>query len=86
MNNTFKLNDHSVTNEKTVSYNKFNEIVINIEPTLSKDIRPQTVTAGDLMKSRVILSFFIEPVTKPEVTKLVSLLKSSSPEYDTLLY
>ena len=72
------------TNEKTVICNKCNEFFINIGPTLSKDIKPQTVTPGDFMKSRVIYSLFLEPVTESEVIKLVSSLKSSSPGYDNL--
>ena len=36
------------------------------------------------MKSRVINSLFLEPVTESEVIKLVSSLKSSSPGYDNL--
>ena len=55
---------------------------INVGPSLSKKIPPQNSSPDDYIKTKAVYSFYLEPVTESEITKLVTSLKSATPGYE----
>ena len=80
----FKFNDGSYTTYMKIICEKFNDFFINVGPSLSKKIPPQNSSPDDYIKTKVIYSLYLEPVTESENTKLVTSLKSAAPGYDNL--
>ena len=83
-NRRFKLSDGSITNDKKLISNKFNDFFINVGPTLANRIERQNKNPEQFMKAKVTYSLYLEPVTEQEIHQLVSSLKKSSPGYDNL--
>ena len=83
-NRRFKLSDGSITNDKQLISDKFNDFFINVGPNLAKRIEKQNKNPEQFMKAKVTFSLYLEPVTEQEIYKIVSSLKNSSPGYDNL--
>ena len=84
INSRFKLSDGSITNDKQLMSDKFNDFFINVGPNLAKRIEKQNKNPEQFMKAKVTFSLYLEPVTEQEIYKIVSSLKNSSPGYDNL--
>ena len=84
INKKFKLSDGSITNDKQLISDKFNDFFINVGPNLAKCIEKQNRNPEQFMKAKVTFSLYLEPATEQEIHKLVSSLKKSSPGYDNL--
>ena len=74
-NRRFKLSDGSITNDKQLISDKFNDFFINVGPNLAKRIEKQHENPEPFMKAKVTFSLYLEPVTEQEIYKIVSSLK-----------
>ena len=81
---TFKLDDHTITDNKKIISDKFNDFFINVGPNLAKAIPNSSKSPLYCMKDRVLESIFLEPVTEEELYKLISKLKDSANGWDDL--
>ena len=84
INSRFKLGDGSITNDRQLISDKFNDFFINVRPNLAKRIEKQNTNPEQFMKAKVTFSLYLEPVTEQEIYKIVSSLKNSSPGYNNL--
>ena len=75
INRRFKLSDGSITNDKKLIDNKFNDFFINVGPNLANRIERQNKNPEQFMKAKVTHSLYLEPVTEQEIHQLVSSLK-----------
>ena len=74
----FLYNESKLSNEYDIARG-FNEFFTNIGPLLANNIKSFPLTASDLLKSRDIPhSFFLEPTTHTEVSKIIDNLKSKT--------
>ena len=79
-----KFNDGSYTTDKKIICEKFNDFFINVGPSLSKRSHLKIRVRIIYIKTKVLFSLYIEPVTESEITKLVTSLKFAAPGYDNL--
>ena len=54
--------------------NKFNDFVINVGRSLSREIPNQVSTPEILMKSNALYSLYLEPFSESEIHKLITSL------------
>ena len=71
----FKLCDGSITNDKQLISNQFNEYFIGIGPSLAKKIPKQVNTPLSFMGNQLLNSIFLEHVTVDELDKIFNTLK-----------
>ena len=84
INRRLELSDGSITNDKQLISDKFNDFFIIAGPNLAKRIEKQNKNPEQFMKAKVIFSLYLEPVTEQEIHKMVSSLNNSSLGYDNL--
>ena len=59
---------------------------LNVGQSLSKQIPPENFSPDTYIKTTVVYSLYLEPVTESEITKLVNSLKFAAPGYDNLMF
>ena len=80
----FKVSDNSITTNKTLISDKFNDFFTSIGPSLAKKIPQQNVSPMEYMQEKLVNSMFMEPVKEDEVTTIISNLKNSAPGHDEI--
>ena len=80
----FKLNDGSITSNKLIISEKFNDLFINIGPTLADKIPKQSKIPESYLGSRIENSILLAPVTLTEIDDIFKTLRRCAPGYDEL--
>ena len=80
----FKVSDNSITTNKTLISDKFNDFLTSVGPSLAKKIPQQNVSPMEYMKEKLVNSMFMEPVKEDEVTTIISNLNNSAPGHDEI--
>ena len=80
----FKLNNGSVTTDKTIICEKFNNFFIGVGPTLANKIPQQSRTPSSYLGNSSINSMFLVPVSIEEITSMIQGLKNSAPGHDDI--
>ena len=80
----FKLNDGSVTTDKTIICEKFNNFFIGVGPTLANKIPQQSRTPSSYLGNSSIYPMFLVPVSIEEITSMIQGLKNSAPGHDDI--
>ena len=78
----FKLQDETITDNKVTISESFNTFFVNIGPNLAKGMSNQPQIPESFMGNRISNTIFLEPVTNQEIHKLVMSLKNGAPGYD----
>ena len=78
----FKLQDETITDNKVTISGSFNTLFVNIGPNLAKGMSNQPQIPKSFMGNRISNTIFQEPVTYHEIYKLVMSLKNGAPGYD----
>ena len=79
--NVFLHNDTVIHGKKEIA-NRFNNYFVNIGPDLASKIPPNSVHFNNYMPQNNPNSFYLSPVNKEEVTKIINNLNNGSPGYD----
>ena len=74
----FKLSDGSITCDKSIISEKFNEFFTGIGPSLAKKIPKQTLSPLNYLGNPIIQSFFLSEVTTNEIDKIIQSLKNGA--------
>ena len=80
----FKLNDGSITSNKLIISEQFNDFFINIGPTLADKIPKQSKIPESYLGSRIKNSILLAPVTLTEIDDIFKTLRRCTPGYDEL--
>ena len=80
----FRLNDGTVTTDKKIISDSFNNFFTSIGPTLAKAIPSMNKSPLYSMGNRILESIYLQPVTCEEIIKLLSSLKSTAGGWDDL--
>ena len=80
----FKLSDGSITSDKCLISEKFNDFFVGIGPNLAKKIPSQNLSPLKYMGQPLLQSMFLSVVTPDEVKKIIKSLKSGAAGYDEL--
>ena len=72
----FKLSDGSITSEKNIISERFNDFFVNIGNTLSRSIANVKKSPTEYMGTRLSRRIFLEPVGPQEVAKLSKIWKT----------
>ena len=78
----FKMNDGSITNNKVLISEKFNDFFTGVGPSLAKKIPTQVISPLHYMGNRVQNSIFLEPVHPSEIDVIMKDMKNSAPGHD----
>ena len=81
----FKLNDGSITTNKAVIFEKFNNFFIGVGPTLANKIPKQSRTPEFYLGNSLTNSMFLAPVSTEEIRNIIYELKNSAPGPDNIL-
>ena len=74
----FKLSYDTVTNDKNVISEKFNDFFVDISKNLARKIPDVDTNYRQYLGERMIQSIFLEIVTTEEINKIVGSLKKRS--------
>ena len=74
----FKLSYDTVTNDKNVILEKFNDFFVDISKNLARKIPDVDTYYRQYLGERIIQSIFLEIVTTEEINKIVGSLKKRS--------
>ena len=80
--NKFVISDETITTDKELIVEKFNDYFVNIGPTLAKSIPNVNKTPSEYMTNEIIHSLFLFPVTESEINVILMSLKDSALGYD----
>ena len=80
----FMLSDGSVTDDKQMVAEKFNEFFVNVGPNLAKKIPEQKQNPLDFLKNMISNTIYLSPVTPSEVISIMGSCKDSSPGFDDI--
>ena len=67
----FKMSNGSVTDNKQIIYENFNDFFVNVGPTLAKCIPKIDMSSLEHMKNRVTESIYLNPVTHEEIKQIL---------------
>ena len=82
MQEKFKRSDNSITNDKYIISENFNDFFVNVGHNLAKHIPNVGIFPRNFMGYRVLQAIFMEPLTVAELIKIVHYLKNGAPGYD----
>ena len=80
----FKLNNGTVTDDKKVISESFNNFFLNIGPTLAKSIPFIDKSPLSSMGDRVMESLYLQPVTFEEINNILVSLKNTAYGWDDI--
>ena len=72
----FKLQDETITDNKVTICENFNTFFVNIGPNLAKGMSNQPQIPESFMGNRISNTIFLEPVTNQEIYELFMSLKN----------
>ena len=84
VNENFKLSDDSITSDKMVISENFNEFFVNVGYNLAKRIPNVNVSPRDFMGDRLIESIYLEAVTSVEIDQIIKELENGAPGCDDI--
>ena len=84
VNVRFKLRDGSLTTDKQLISERFNEFFVGIGPSLAKKIPPQNVSPSKCMGAKELHSIYLSAVSPSEINKIISSLKNGAPGHDEI--
>ena len=79
-----KLQDGSLTTDKQLISERFNEFFVGIGPSLAKKIPPQNVSPSKFMGAKELHSIYLSTVSPSEINKMISSLKNWAPGHDEI--
>ena len=80
----FKMSDNTITSDKTVIAENFNDFFVNIGNNLAKRIPNVSTPPGRYMGDMISQSLFLDPVTPQEIAEIIKSLKNGAPGYDEI--
>ena len=80
----FKMSDGSVTENKQIISENFNDFFVNVGPTLAKCIPKIDKSPLEHMGNRVTESIYLNPVTHEEIKQILFSLKNSATGWDDI--
>ena len=80
----FKMIDGSITNDKIMITERFNDFFTGIGPSLAKIIHSQVIFTLYYIGDRVHQSIFLEPVHHSEIDAIMKDMKNSAPGHDRI--
>ena len=80
----FKMSDNSITTDKLLIAETFNEFFINVGPNLAKSLKNNNRIPEYYLKEPILNTIFLAPVTDEELYKIFKNLKNSAPGYDEM--
>ena len=80
----FKLNNGTVTDDKKIISESFNNFFINIGPTLAKSIPFIDKSLLNSMGDRILESLYLQPVTCEEINNILVSLKNTACGWDDI--
>ena len=84
VNENFKLSDDSITSDKKVISENFNDFFVNVGYNLAKRIPNVNVSPRDFVGDRLIESIYLEPVTSVEIDQIIKDLKNGASGCDDI--
>ena len=78
----FKLSDGSITSDKQMISERFNDFFVNIDNSLSRGIPVVNTSPTEYMGERLLCSIFLEPVVPQELDEIIKSLKNGAPGSD----
>ena len=84
VNARFKLQDGTLTTDKQLISERFNEFFVGIGPSLAKKIPPQNVSVSKFMGAKELHSIYLSTVSPSEMNKIISSLKNGAPGHDEI--
>ena len=84
VNSKFRLNDGSLTENKSMISDKFNEFFVNVGPNLAKKIPETGINPLHYMGSPEKQSIFLSNITCTEIINIIANLKNGAPGYDEI--
>ena len=80
----FKLNDNTLTTDKQMISEKFNDFFVGIGPSLANKIQPQNIAPEQYLGDRILQSIYLSPVTESEILKIIKDMKNAASGYDDI--
>ena len=80
----FVLNDGTITENKQVICDRFNDFFVNIGPTLAKAIPQVKNNPLSFMGNKIEQSIFLEPVAQNEINQIIISLNDNASGYDDI--
>ena len=80
----FKMSDNTITSDKTVIAENFNDFFVNIGNNLAKRIPNVSTPPGRYMGDMISQSLFLDPATPQEIAEIIKSLKNGAPGYDEI--
>ena len=84
VNARFKLQDGSLTTDKQLISEWFNEFFVGIGSSLAKKIPTQNVSPSKFMGAKELHSIYLTTVSPSEINKIISSLKYGAPGHDEI--
>ena len=78
----FRLSDGSITGDKYIISERFNDFFIGIGPSLAGKIPNQSKNPKQYLKNKLLKSIFLAPVTSLEIGSIIKNLRNSAPGHD----
>ena len=82
--NRFKIGGNLIASGKNIICNIFNDLFVNIGPTLAKSIPKINESPLSYIGNRLIESTYLEPVTENEISTLIKALKDTETGFDNM--
>ena len=80
----FKMNDGSITCDKSIISEKFNEFFTGIGPSLAKKIPKQSLSPLHYLGNPMAQSIFLTEVTANEINKIIQCLQNGAAGHDDI--
>ena len=80
----FKLSDNTITSDKLLISETFNDFFINVGPNLAKSLKNVNRKPKFYLEEPLINTMFLAPVTEKELYEIFKLLKDSAAGYDEM--
>ena len=81
----FKIGDNLITSDKNIICDKFDDLFVNIGPTLAKSIPKVNKSPLSYMGNRLTESIYLIPVTEKEINTLISASKDTATGFDDMI-
>ena len=78
----FKLSDGTITSDKYIISERFNDFFIGIGPSLAGKIPSQSIKPKQYLENKLMKSIFLAPVTSLEIGCIIKNLRESAPGHD----
>ena len=82
MQEKFRLSDGTITSDKYIISERFNNFFIGIGPSLAVKIPSQSIKPKQYLENKLMESIFLAPVTSLEIGCIIKNLRESAPGHD----